>query len=286
MLKTTRRAGLPALAAAALLLASTPALAGDGWGKVDCTAHPDSSGCDVSVGVGGTRVTIGGAGDDEKTGAGAAGPSPSPCRWQRVAPQAPPPPGKDPGGSWYSRICTFTNGALGDRPVWFEAPPHAEVQTLAQHARSQLRLPAPAIHVNPAPPTPQIEFVPTWVWLNADSWGSRMATASVPGMSVTATATAKQLVLSTGDGGTEICRGVGTRWTSRADPAQASGTCGHTYTTVPSGGTYRLQATVTWTVTWAGGGVTGTVPAMTTTAAIDLPVERAGALNTSGRVAP
>jgi hypothetical protein len=152
---------------------------------------------------------------------------------------------------------------------------------LAQEAVSRLDLPTPAIRLSPALPAPQIVFLPMWVWLDADSWDSRSATASVPGLSVTATATAQKLVLSPGDGATVICNGRGTEWTAGTDPAAAS-TCGHTYTTLPPRGVFTLRATVTWSVAWAGGGATGTVPDLTTTAAVDLEVREVGALNTDG----
>jgi hypothetical protein len=99
---------------------------------------------------------------------------------------------------------------------------------------------------------------------------------------VTATAKATKVDWSTGDGASRTCNGPGTPWTSGTDPAKESPTCGHTYTTLPKGGTYTLRATVTWEISWAGGGATGTVPALTTTSAVDLQVREAGALNSNG----
>jgi hypothetical protein len=66
------------------------------------------------------------------------------------------------------------------------------------------------------------------------------------------------------------------------DPAGASPTCGHTYTSVPPGGVDTLRATVTWEVTWVGGGTSGSVPPLTTAAALNLRVQEAGALNAKG----
>jgi hypothetical protein len=63
---------------------------------------------------------------------------------------------------------------------------------------------------------------------------------------------------------------------------RASPTCGHTYTTAADAGGYTLRATVTWAISWAGGGVAGVRPALTTTAALDLQVKEAGAVNTNG----
>jgi hypothetical protein len=130
--------------------------------------------------------------------------------------------------------------------------------------------------VNPAPPAVQIVYLPTWVWLDESSWGSRSATASVPGLSITATATASRLVLTTGDGTTVTCTDHGTAWASGMNADGPSPTCGHTYTRP---GSFTLTATVTWTVTWAGGGQTGAVPDLVTTAAQTVGVTEAQALN-------
>lgn len=206
------------------------------------------------------------------------------CYYRRVD-DSPPPAGATGPGAWYRRTCADVdmNGPLGvplvGNLVWLSdgaVPVSPEV--LAQEAVSLLTLPLPAIRLSPAPPTPQIVFLPTWVWLDAGSWGSRSATASVPGLSVTATATARRLVLTPGDGATVTCAGRGSAWVQGSDPGRASD-CGHTYTSL---GTYALRATVTWSVSWVGGGASGTVPDLSTTAAIDLEVREVGALNTGG----
>jgi hypothetical protein len=183
----------------------------------------------------------------------------------------------NPPGAWYVGVCGYPPVPGLTRFRIFGTPPGP--QLLADEAVKALRLPTLMIRVNPAPPAPQIVFFPTWVWLGGDSWGLRSATASVPGMSVTAMAKPVSLVLSTGDGAIATCSGPGTPWTPGIDPAAASPSCGHIYITP---GSYTLTATVTWSVTWAGGGATGTVPALTTTAAVDLRVKEAGGLNTNG----
>src|SRR5262249_17095095 len=149
---------------------------------------------------------------------------------------------------------------------------------VAADAAKNLRLPLPAIRVNPAPPAAQLVFLPTWLWLDGSSWGPRSATASVPGLSVTATARPAKLVFSTGDGASVSCPGPGTGWSEGKNPDAASPDCGHTYTRP---GSYSLTATVTWQVSWAGGGQTGTVPDLTTTSTITLNVTDSQALNTN-----
>jgi hypothetical protein len=151
--------------------------------------------------------------------------------------------------------------------------------TLAASAVKELRLPLPAIRVNPAPPAAQLVYLPTWLWVDAESWGALSATASVPSLSVTATATPIRLVISTGDGATVSCTGPGTAWATGRDPDTASPDCGHTYL---QPGSHAVTATVTWRVSWVGGGQTGTVPDLTTTSTITLTVIESPALITNG----
>ncbi|WP_236572289.1 hypothetical protein [Nocardiopsis sp. FR4] len=105
--------------------------------------------------------------------------------------------------------------------------------------------------------------VPVWLWISSDDWQAETATASVPGGSVTVSATPASLSWSMGDGTTVECDGPGTAYDPQAhDPAQESPDCGHTYT---SSGGYDLTARVSWAVEWSssdGGG--GTMPALVT----------------------
>jgi hypothetical protein len=276
------------LLVAAAFVAAGPAVA-DAWGKVDCTKTPSDPRCVITVG---TSDAPGSKGSDRtsacKDGVG------------RVVPCFVEGAGWYGGDGCYYRLATGTElsaaEALGGVPSppgrWYVgqcgSPPTPTVtrfrifgtppgpQLLADEAVRALRLPTPVIRVNPAPPAPQIVYVPTWVWLDAGSWGRRSATASVPGMSVTAIATPVKLVISTGDRVSVTCQGPGTAWTVGSDASTASPTCGYTYTV---GGLYPLQATVTWNVSWAGGGVTGTAPLMTTTATLTLQVVEKPVLN-------
>jgi hypothetical protein len=121
--------------------------------------------------------------------------------------------------------------------------------------------------------------VPTWLWVDSGSWGTRQATAAAGGLSVTATAEPTRIDWSTGDGATEKCGGPGTPWKSGLDPSKAS-SCSHTYITAsPPGGAYTLRATVTWEISWSGGGESGTRPALSTTSQMALRVLAAGGLN-------
>jgi len=163
------------------------------------------------------------------------------------------------------------------------------VELLAQEAIRHLRLPPPQIRLNPdssAEPggqqVPQVVFVPTWMWVDPVVWAPRSATASIAGLSVTAVGTPTKVMWSTGDKHTITC-GRGTAWTPGTDPSVASPDCGHVYSE-PSrnamGGKYSVTATITWRVTWSGGGASGTEPALTSTASVPVQVVEASAVNT------
>lgn len=276
------------IGAAPLAVAAAPALADGAYGTVDCSKEPTNPQCLIKVGTPDAPGSKGASGTSTcKDGTG----RPVPCFFEGAGWSGGdgcyylPATGQDlsfaeaisgpamPPERWYVGTCGVPPTAGITRYRLFGTPPGP--QLLADEAIKALRLPLPTIRVNPAPPAKQIVFVPTWVWLGPESWGNRSATASVPGMSVTATATPVTLVISTA-GHSVTCEGPGTAWTPGRDAAAASPTCGVTYS---GQGSFPLQATVTWTVSWAGGGVTGTAPAMTTTASVTLQVIEEPALN-------
>jgi hypothetical protein len=190
-----------------------------------------------------------------------------------------------PPAAWYVGSCgdPITNfwPANYVRYVVFDADPG--VGLLAQEAVRHLQLPAPQIRLNPDSGAPQVVYVPTWMWVDESVWAPHSATASLAGLSVTAVGTPTRVTWSTGDGGSRQC-GKGTPWVAGADPASVSPDCGHTYTS-PSrgsaGGTYTVTATITWRVTWSGGGTSGTEPDLTSTASVPVQVIEASAVNTN-----
>lgn len=297
---TRRRAALTAHAALLLVaLAATPAFA-DGTVPVDCSKVPNDPRCTVVVGGPGSPGTGGGG------GGGGGGSTACHDPWGKEVPCSLPEYGTlsddgcyyklatgdslraaeafggpaTPPGQWYIGACGYPPIGGVTKFRLFAGGVTPDPAVLAAQAVKELRLPLPAIRVNPAPPAKQLVFLPTWLWLDGSSWGTRTATASVPGLSVTATAKPVKLVYATGDGPAVTCAGPGTAWTSGTDPEKASPTCGHTYTRP---GSFRLTATVTWQVSWAGGGQTGTVPDLTTTATLALEVTESQALNTNPR---
>jgi hypothetical protein len=155
---------------------------------------------------------------------------------------------------------------------------------LARQAYRFLPLPSPTIHTNPPADRQQLANLPTWLWLDRESWGPRTATASIPGLSVTVTALPVMVTWTMGDGGRVVCDGPGMAF----DPAQATRqpNCGYTYRRSSAGqpaGRFTVTATTTWKITWtASGSVTGggTLPPLARSAQTALAVAEVQAINT------
>ena len=181
-----------------------------------------------------------------------------------------------PSGAWYVYKCTSPGvaDAMYRPPVWIAdgqagPVPLPSPAELAAQARNQLRLPSPKIEANPV--GDQLVNLPTWLWLDRGSWGEVSATASVPGVSVTAVAKPTSVRWSMGDGGSVTCTGPGTPFQAGGAPKSASPDCGYTYRTSSAGQrgeAFGVTATVNWTVTWSGAGQGGVFPNMTTSASV------------------
>ncbi|MCP2338906.1 hypothetical protein FHU30_004263 [Actinomadura rupiterrae] len=153
---------------------------------------------------------------------------------------------------------------------------------MAQVARGRFVLPSPVIRSSPRQDLLQLVHLPTWLWIDRSVWHPYTATASVPGESVTATATPAQVAWVTGDGGSVTCHGPGTPYGQSGNPQAASPDCGHTFQVSSAGQpgeAYRVTATITWAITWAGGGQAGTLPPLTTSAAAGFRVAEAQGLD-------
>lgn len=282
-----------------LLWASDRAMADPGTGKVECGTENPRPECGVEVSTPGRSgdSTGGGRGSDGKCRnpsgqeipcehdggwAGADG-----CYYKAVdlSPTMIENLGGQPSGEggWYEKACYGADGrattGLGG-PVWIAgAPPAVSPEILARQARAKLGLPEVTIRMNP--PGDQLVNLPIWLALDPASWKTQSATASVPGVSVTATARPLKVTWSMGDGTTKTCEGPGTAWTPGTDPAKASPDCGHVYRRSSAGapgGTYTVAVTVTWEVTWAGAGQSGTIPGLTTTGQVQTRVQESQAV--------
>lgn len=192
------------------------------------------------------------------------------CYFKAAEPQ---PPATDPvwnghypDGQVYVATCLGGGGGTGGGWVWLSNPPDGfgpsvSPATLAQRALDTMRLDGPAIGM--APPTGKTGLVglPVWMWttVSPSTWGPTSASASIPGLTVSATAQAVRIVWDMGDGHTVTCDGPGTPYTT-ASSSTSSPTCGHTYARSSAskpGAVYPVTATTTWRVTWSGGGQSG-----------------------------
>lgn len=298
MLKRCRRAALSGATAIGIVLAAAPLADAGGYGGdgVDCSSAPAECTlyAQISASQGSDRGSSGarssGAGHGA-SGAGSQGSSPTssgsgvipPLLCSDIPFLAIPvdlltrglaqPPGP---GHWVLRTClnTLTPLLITPIPVWVPAGASAlpDPRVLAAQALSKLVLPAPVIESSPGGGVPQTVELPTWAWLQKNQWTPLSATASVPGESVTATATPSQVTWSWGDGTSTICHGPGTPYVAgTSDPAASSPDCGHTYrqtSATQPGEKFPATATITWTVAWNGGGQAGTLPDLTTSSTV------------------
>jgi hypothetical protein len=157
-------------------------------------------------------------------------------------------------------------GAVSQIYFWMDnggaAPTPAQ---LAQQALAKIHLLGARIGIAPQPGGAGAVGLPVWLWtaVTPGTWGPLSATASAGGITVTITARASRIVWDMGDGHTVACASPGTPY--RASYGMASSpTCGYTYPRPSSTlghphGRFTITATTFWTVTWAGGGQTGTL---------------------------
>jgi hypothetical protein len=134
---------------------------------------------------------------------------------------------------------------------------------LAEQAISAMVMRAPEIRMAPPPGSSSgLVGLPVWMWSerSVDSLGPAEESASAGGVTVVARGQVSRIAWSMGDGTTVVC-GAGTPY-----PAGATGPspdCGHVYDRassrhVPGRGPWPVTATSTWTITWSGGGLSGT----------------------------
>ncbi|WP_350277479.1 hypothetical protein [Kribbella sp. HUAS MG21] len=185
------------------------------------------------------------------------------CYMRRETPQ---PPFSDPrwqghtdGSIW---ACTREQGYDQGRHivtkwVWLPGTPDTVVVdpvTLAYQAVTEMELAAPLIRT--APDASQVGLVnmPVWLWVakTENTWGPIVRSASVPGLSVTATARVKAVNWSMGDGSTVRCEGPGTPYDASMG-VKGSPTCGHRYVKTSHkmpDCKYPVTAVAQWEIGW------------------------------------
>lgn len=159
------------------------------------------------------------------------------------------------------------------------AAPAPDPRVVAASARDRLALPAVAVRLSPV--GEQLVGLPTWLWIDAAGWRPVSRSASVPGATVTATATPVSVRWTTGDGATLVCNGPGTPYSPTVAPEAPSPDCGHVYRAVSPEGGLAVSATVTWSVSWSGAGEAGVFPGLASTATVRADVVDAPAVNVS-----
>lgn len=196
------------------------------------------------------------------------------CFWELADPQ---PPTGDPiwqgnapgDGSVYVAACGWP-GLTGFTQFWRATPPPGfgglpTPAELAVQAVNQLPIRGPNIGIAPddSPGSAGLVGLPVWLWtpVTAATWGPASATASVPGLSVTATATAEKITWNMGDGNSVTCHNPGTEYKASFGRA-TSPTCGYDQgyqvsSSTRPGGRYTVTGVTTWQVTWVGGGQSG-----------------------------
>ncbi len=138
--------------------------------------------------------------------------------------------------------------------------PAIDVFALRDQAQAQVTVPDPKPASNPPFDQPGrfgVVRIPTWYWIEPGGWAPLTGSASLGGITVTVTATPKQVAWTPGDGSADVvCPDPGVPW--QPSLAESATTCSHTYTSSSAnqaGAAFHVQVTTTWEFTWAIGGV-------------------------------
>nr|WP_193776462.1 hypothetical protein [Streptomyces sp. E2N166] len=175
----------------------------------------------------------------------------------------------------------------GDTP---EEPLALTPQVLAEYAYDELPVPGTEIEMKPAGATKV--NLPTWIWLDRAKFRKISVTASLPGTGLSATTTAEPVSLhidpGTNDAQTYPASGdceinadgsIGEPYAK--GKANDTPPCGVTYLRASgSDGSYPLQATVTWNISWTSTtGEGGDLPEGTFGATQDVTVQEIQSVN-------
>ncbi|WP_344154065.1 hypothetical protein [Kribbella yunnanensis] len=185
------------------------------------------------------------------------------CYMQR---ENPPPPfddyrwqGHTDGSIW---ACTRQQGYdegehLVTEWVWLPGEPDTVVidpVTLAYRAIASMQLAPPLVKSAPGAGQVGLVNMPVWLWVTKteNTWGPIKREASVPGLTVTATAQVAAIDWTMGDGKTVRCKGAGTPYV-KSMGIKDSPDCGHRYTKTSSklkDCKYPVTATARWEIEW------------------------------------
>ncbi|MFJ2773596.1 hypothetical protein [Streptomyces sp. NPDC087300] len=182
-------------------------------------------------------------------------------------------------GAQFSADATVAEQAKCNKaPFWVkngetpDVPNVISPEILAGLAYNQIKVPGTKVSL--APDGPSKVNLPTWAWLDKGEFKPVSVTASLdaPGLHIEATTTAKpvSLTLKPGTEDAKLLPASGACAInddgSIGEPyvkgeAGRTPPCGVVYQRSSGNGTYNLQATATWEITWTGtGGAKGTLP--------------------------
>ena len=220
----------------------------------------------------------------------------------------------DSEGRWYTRSCrTFYLGSRQGDPavsqeqrdedarevaefyanypedvIWVGAgssPPAPRVSAgrLARAAWKAVKIPSPTVETNPKVGDRGATLVgmDTWVWATGETPTSVKATATAGSTSVTVTAGSSGLQLSAPDGKAS-CTGFGIAWHSGMPEGSSPCTISFNRSSAHLGGATPLTIKVAYSASYtATDGNSGTLPAITTTSTVNLPVAEVQTLTTN-----
>jgi hypothetical protein len=186
-------------------------------------------------------------------------------------------------GEQYYLVCFDSSGKLVFSGLVIYQPGSArDPANLAQEAWKQLPLPLPAASTSPAASATQYVGLATWMWIAPPQWSPLSATAELPGLAATVTATPMRSEWTLGDGSDLIVCGAGTPYDQSRPAADQSTDCSHVFarasSTAPDG-VFHGSVTVWWSVSWtATDGSSGVLPDAFRTSTFDLRVGEIQAL--------
>jgi hypothetical protein len=167
--------------------------------------------------------------------------------------------------------CSKNPDSAGEALIWVPSIPGVDPgpspRELADRAVASMQLTAGAIGVTPLGDNGEMGIVnmPMWLWVadpGESTTGPITRTATDGAVTVTATAALDKVVYDMGEHRTLTCLGPGTAYDPGQHGDSASPDCGYTYTQSSAHQphqAYTITATSYWTVTWSGGGQSGTI---------------------------
>lgn len=186
------------------------------------------------------------------------------------------------GGEFWRECRQISTGQLSRWLVDPEATPGpVAAELVAHHALGQVELDLPEVATSPPRGSDtMLVGVPVWFWVTDAEPVS--ATAAVPGLSATLTATPVRFHGSASPLGERgrpesfDCAGAGEAWVRGVHGGREASDCSITFDWNDS---YQVDATVDWELTWeASNGESGTLPAVQRTSSFTIRVWQAQAV--------